>query len=304
MKSLFLTMCFALVCACGAQQTHNSRIDHVWGQTRRSDIFRGGGVVCEARSPDTPQTLKLRAVAARIAAENPATFSDVFDVSKMCLSVNPKIPGMDARTTPEAMRIDFSPQLMDLFASDDEVAAVLSHELAHVTLQHQGFGETPPRMTNDAVFLERQSESRKIQAAIVELAKAKADPQKIFILNAEFAKILEKMNKRIDEVYGEQNAHLNWLEQEADEVGAEFFVRAGFDRRAFINILWTSHRASGEERQACSELIDRTLREPDKAERPARGIQSHPSTCWRVYHLTVDEWAHTHAGEIARLGSM
>lgn len=304
MKSLFLAMCCALFCACGVKPQHNAQIDHVWGQTRRIHDYRSAAVVCESRNSENPHAVKLRAVAERIAKANPSTFSDPFDVSKLCLWVNPKIDGLDARTTPESMRIDFSPQLMDLFASDDELAAVLSHELAHVTLQHQGFGETPPRMVNDPMVLEWQLAGRKIQAEIVALAKAKADPEKIFALNAEFAKILKKVNKRIDDVYGEENAHLNWLEQEADEVGAEFFVRAGYDRRAFVNILWTSRAATSEERMACSELIDSALRDPHNAKRPSRGNKSHPSTCWRVYHLTVDEWAHAHAGELAKLDSM
>ncbi|MFZ9519065.1 MAG: M48 family metalloprotease [Silvanigrellaceae bacterium] len=301
MKPLFVGASLAWVIACAARSPENSQIDHIWGQTRRNNPALGASLVCRSTQPENPESAKLRALAARIANANPSAFSNEFDVSKMCFSVSPSIGGLDARTTPEALRIDFSPDLMALFANEDEMAAVLSHELAHVTLQHQGFGEAPPRMVSDELFVQLQSEGRLIQARIVELAKAKADPARIFELNAEFAMVMAQMNKRIDEVYGEENAHVNWLEQEADEAGAEFFVRAGFDRRAFIEILWTSHRSPDEERAACSRLIERALAEPRNAERPARGNKSHPSTCWRVYHLTVDEWEHAHAGEIAKL---
>jgi hypothetical protein len=237
---------------------------------------------------------RLSALAERIAQANRSVFEGSLEISKLCIGVNNTLAGLDARTIPETLTIGFSDGMLGHASSDDELAAVLSHELAHVTLQHQGFGETPPRMISDPQFLELRAESQNIQSQIVELAKNKADPEMFFALNSRFAVLLGRMNTRIDEVYGEENAHLNWMEQEADEAGAEFFVKAGFDKQAFINILWSTRRGDGEDKETCSVYLNAALRNPQSAKRPARGNKNHPATCWRVFHLLIDEWLVSH----------
>jgi hypothetical protein len=234
-------------------------------------------------------------LAERIAQANPSVFEGSLEVLKLCIGVNPSLAGLDARTTPETLTIAFSDGMLGHASSDDELAAVLSHELAHVTLQHQGFGETPARMFSDRQFLEIRAESQNIQSKIVELAKNNADPEMIFALNAQFAVLLGKMNTRIDEVYGEENAYLNWMEQEADEAGAEFFSKAGFDKQAFLKILWSTRRGGGEDKETCFTLINAALDDPKSAKRPARGNKNHPDACWRVFHLLIDEWLGSHS---------
>ncbi|MEY3901407.1 MAG: Peptidase family [Pseudomonadota bacterium] len=227
--------------ACSRGERQDAQPQHTWGETRRGLIPSTQGRPCNIEFSTTPEAVRLNALAARIVAANPQTFSDGLELSKMCIGVDPGLQVVDARTTPESLRVAFSRPLVQLAQTDGELAAVLSHELAHITLQHSGFSEFPPRMNVDPAFLRWKADAKSIQDQIVALATAKADPQKIFELNAEFAKILALMNQRIDEVYGESNAHLNWIEQEADEVGAELFIRAGFKQEDFVQILWTSH---------------------------------------------------------------
>jgi hypothetical protein len=73
----------------------------------------------------------------------------------------------------------------------------------------------------------------------------------------------------------------NWKEQEADEVGYEFYLRAGFrpDRFTHIhNILMAQSRSDGE----CQTLLR-------SGQLPPRGSASHPSSCWRIYNINQRE---------------
>lgn len=86
---------------------------------------------------------------------------------------------------------------------------------------------------------------------------------------------------REDLIQDGQGAASNWKEQEADEVGYEFYLRAGFrpDRFTFIhNILMAQSRSAGE----CSAL-------QAKGQLPSRGAASHPSSCWRIYNISQRE---------------
>lgn len=299
---ILLFSCILLSTACSGAGVSESRLHHVWGQTRRGELPRRPSRVCESSFSGTPAALSLQQLATRIAKANPQTFYDELAPANLCIGVDAALQGADARSTPEQLRIAFSSGLIGLAQNDGQLSAVLSHELAHLSLQHRGFAETPPLLGSDPNFTQLQSEGRKIQDDIVRLALAKADPQQIFALNDKFAEVLRRMNVRIDEVYGEKNAHVNWIEQEADDVGAEFFLRAGFNPDDYLEMLWRSARGQrGESRDDCEALVEAHRTEVSPAPRPERGAAVHPTTCWRVFHLTVDEWTHAHRAEIGTL---
>jgi predicted SprT family Zn-dependent metalloprotease len=76
-------------------------------------------------------------------------------------------------------------------------------------------------------------------------------------------------------------ASKNWMEQEADEVGYEFYLRAGFrpDRFTYIhNVLMTQSRGDRE----CENLLE-------AGSLPPRGFASHPSSCWRIHNINTRE---------------
>lgn len=298
-----LAFSFALFnVACSRAGVSDSLLKHVWGQTRRGELPRRPSRVCESSFSQSPAAVHLQQLALRIAEANPQTFYDELDPAHLCIGIDTALQGADARSTPEQLRIAFSSGLIGLAQNDGQLAAVLSHELAHLSLQHRGFAETPPLLGADSSFGQLQSEGRDIQAEIVRLALAKADPQQIFALNDKFAGVLRRMNTRIDEIYGEKNAHVNWIEQEADDVGAEFFLRAGFNPDDYIEILWRSVRGQrGETRDECEALIQAHRAQVLPAPRPERGSAVHPTTCWRVFHLTLDEWTHAHRAEIGTI---
>jgi predicted SprT family Zn-dependent metalloprotease len=86
---------------------------------------------------------------------------------------------------------------------------------------------------------------------------------------------------REDLIQDGPGAASNWKEQEADEVGYEFYLRAGFrpDRFTSIhNVLMAQSRSDGE----CSAL-------QAKGQLPPRGAASHPSSCWRIYNISQRE---------------
>lgn len=288
---------------CGSQGVeNNANVQHAWGQTHRGDIPSLSPERCIDDFYKSPASARLVALAQKIAVANRETFQNNLDLLHLCIGVNPNLPGVDAHSTPESLRIEFSNQMLLTAGRDGELAAILSHELAHLSLQHRGFGETPPVMDSDVQFSSWKAESKAIQDSIATLATQRARPEQIFALIEKFSSILAKMNQRIDEVYGERDAHRNWMEQEADEVGSEFFIRAGFDRMDYINILWkTRHDDDSQDRSDCQKMIENSEGNSSPLGRPERGQKSHPTMCWRVFHLTIDEWLHSHRNRISSM---
>ena len=289
--------------ACAFPTRSGSQVKHIWGETTRGAPLAGAPAQCPNSDPQTQQVTRLRQIAERIAQSNGDTFQGALDMSQMCIGVNATWSNIDARTQPEVKTVMFSPSMLMIAQNDDELAAVLSHELAHVTLQHAGFGEAPPRASLDPDFADAQARASALQSEIAKLAKMGGRDKEIFALSEQFAQLQKSMNERIDAIYGEKNAHLSWFEQEADEVGAEFFVKAGFKKEFYLSMLWRSSTASVEDYQKCQKLIEAALQQPGSAARPERGNKVHPTTCWRAFHLKVDEWSHAHASEIGTLGS-
>jgi hypothetical protein len=293
-KVLSFIFLFATLTGCSARESYGSRLTHTWGDTVRGSAPAGKAAACAESSDATFEVSRLNALLKRIADANPETFHGPLAPETFCLLVDNSITKKDARTQPEVKKIIFSRPLLAAAETDDELAAVLSHELAHVSLQHQGMGEWPPRMSTDSVFIELKRSAEAVQLEIATLAKQGSPQDLILTLAEKFGAIQKDINSRIDEVYGERNAHVSWIEQEADEVGAEFFVKAGFERDAFASILWKTIESTAEERTLCENTIVQVLNGLP-AQRPERGPKSHPNVCWRVFHLRVDEWHVSHA---------
>lgn len=80
------------------------------------------------------------------------------------------------------------------------------------------------------------------------------------------------------------SARYNWTEQEADEVGYELYLRAGFKASEYP---WLHERMLGSEVEACmiqiAEIADPT------EESLNRGTGTHPKSCWRVFDVRTLE---------------
>lgn len=298
--SVLVLFGIAVVTGCNESLQHQSRPMHAWGETKRGQPPVHRAANCPILDSTDSKLIRLRRVAERITENNPLVFEGSLALSELCIALNLEWDKPQAHSQPGAKIIFFSPQMLLRAQSDDELAAVLSHELAHISLQHQGFGEAPPRAFSDVRFLELNKAAIDLQKEIARLARKGGHDEEIFELSAKFAALQLQMNERIDLVYGEKNAHLNWIEQEADEAGAEFFVRAGFNPESYLSMLWRTSSATPDERIQCEQMIQNALQGPERI-RPERGNKNHPTTCWRSFHLKVDEWAHSHADEIDKL---
>jgi hypothetical protein len=276
-----------MLIGCGASSPpeNNSQIHHTWGE-----ISRGQAPTQKPRCPidPSPAAKRLNLVAKIIADGNPTVFRDTLHISNICIGVDKISTQKTAKTDPSTKTITFTLKLMALAQSDSQLAAIIAHELAHISLQHAGLGEISPRVMATAEGSALSEQQKQLQNKIRELAKANAPSSDVFKVNEEFKKVSDAINTLTDKIYEEKDAHINWIEQEADEVGAELFVHAGYSIHDFANILWLSAESSPQQIVACNELI--YMAWENGTERPERGNATHPTTCWRAFHLLVDEF--------------
>lgn len=297
MSRTILFVSIPALVSCGFARSFSSAVQHNWGDTTRGNPKAGRYEKCE-NSGDVEQSdghlRNLLLLLHRITESNPEVFTGPLSAAHICVEVDSQTQRAAAHSDPDKKRIVFTEQFLALAQSEGELAAVLSHELAHITLQHQGFGEIPPRVAQDPRFSELKVQADDIQRNIATLARSGADKSLIFALAHRFGALQEKMNRLIDFVYDEQNAHKNWFEQEADDVGSEFFIKAGFSQESFISMLWKFSQESQVDNHNCQKQIAAALAK-QSYKRPERGTKAHPSICWRAFHLQVDEWDAAHA---------
>jgi hypothetical protein len=82
---------------------------------------------------------------------------------------------------------------------------------------------------------------------------------------------------------------LNWTEQEADEVGYEFFLRAGFNANAYGkgNLDQLKRQDDPDGYELCLASLKGAL--GGSLVKIERGLSDHPSECWRAYDILVLE---------------
>jgi hypothetical protein len=92
--------------------------------------------------------------------------------------------------------------------------------------------------------------------------------------------------------------HAQWEEQQADEVGFELFIRAGFEPRAYTQIFnQLAHFISGVENCA-REVSPGSVPPRIHPDREPRGI--HPDDCWRYWNARYGE-PDRHDAEYSRI---
>lgn len=113
----------------------------------------------------------------------------------------------------------------------------------------------------------------------MEATLATLNSQKL-ALDPFFKQVRDDFDRFITDVAG-PGAKFNWTEQEADEVGYELYLRAGFKSEYYT---WLDRRLlpSAELETCLNENIAKKVA-------PLRGEKSHPSACWRIYNIEVLE---------------
>ncbi len=92
----------------------------------------------------------------------------------------------------------------------------------------------------------------------------------------------KKIEARQKHVLGPDYSNIldNWREQEADEVGYEYYLKAGFKPEFYGTRI--KDKGSQEYNQ-CEDILSK-LREGQQVT-IERGNESHPSECWRAYNI-------------------
>ncbi|MFO0679375.1 MAG: M48 family metalloprotease [Polyangiaceae bacterium] len=240
----------------------------------------------------------LEEIVAALVAANPTTFRGALAPEKFCIAV---VVGEDrnGNADPFSGLVRIETSVIARAANDAQVAGIVAHELAHVTMRHgvveydlgigekDGFERVPPKVREDAAWRD---------------AKKKGDDA------AAKKRALELVSK-------EELA--NSAELEADSVGLVLSLRAGLAPAEFTwgNRIEIEAQRPGpddapeltrEQRLALPAdwMWKRCLERIEKGEVPDRGADVHPSDCYRVYNARVTVPARMKAaGEERRLAS-
>ncbi|NBW40769.1 M48 family peptidase [bacterium] len=142
--------------------------------------------------------------------------------------------------------------LIDLVSSDDELATILSHEIAHVLAKH-----TQPDPIEEAKRIITGITSETARQAILQSASSAAGSLANLgaILTAELLKALLI------------NPNQQALELEADQLGLFIMAKAGYDPRSAI------------------QFWERMAHIPEFQQAPIEFLSSHPSSETRLKHL-------------------
>lgn len=133
-RSLPLFAAMLMSYACGGPR--DSDLMHVLGETRKAPAQALENCQTDARFK-TPSNAAayLRDIARQIMVANPSTFSGEYAFENFCFAVA-ETPAVNAYALPNNRGVVFNTGIFKIFQNDADVAAILSHELAHVTRQH------------------------------------------------------------------------------------------------------------------------------------------------------------------------
>jgi hypothetical protein len=108
---------------------------HIFGRTAISPS--SSEISCEDGKTHPEAVRYVRQVASWMMQKNPETFGGPYSPSHFCFAVGSSV-GMNASASVENKKIFVSIDLLKMeSAKDADIAAVLAHELAHITMQHK-----------------------------------------------------------------------------------------------------------------------------------------------------------------------
>lgn len=288
MKALLVVLTACLLAACNKEST--SSLWHDFGDTSRSRQILAS---CQQRNSEEFREFDtyLQDIGHFIMENNPASFRGDFAPNKFCFDAidDERFGGSAAHTG----RIRLTIGMIAASENDAQVAAVIAHELAHVTMGHV-YGALHPIVESQPRWGELYEHSIRIYDALEKqeelLNRTSGDEQRqiqerIAALNRELQLISDEMIEFASSILGSQEIVANWKEQEADEVGYELYLRAGFLPSQFG--WFFSSTQSEEERSRCQAILAEAQNNPVLA--PYRGTEAHPHFCWRLYNIDILE---------------
>lgn len=161
-----------ILSGCRVRSISPSKTKHIFGRTSVQPSEKLSPCVDGASYPAAVSY--IRELADRIMSRNPETFREDYAPEKFCFEVV-DIPGVNASASPATGLVTIRAELLRLTTTGDApVAAVLAHELAHVTMQHRRRDPVSEDLPKDIdlVELERRMEAQRAWRAKISASRA------------------------------------------------------------------------------------------------------------------------------------
>lgn len=245
---------------------------------------------------ETPKaTAYVIDVARRVMAANPSVFRDDLAFENFCFGVRFNDTGGRAFADADSRSFYIETGMLQRVQNDAQLAAVVSHELAHVSLRHfhGGYPVSGPAITAAA------TEVRRISARIFD-EETRPTGEENALLNGELRAQNEIINNAITAQFGAGILN-NWVEAEADRIGAQLYLAAGFTsdelawraqqiviaRQRNEDVHGPPPQISAQER---INLAYEGCHVSDRANmpQPERGNLRYPLECWSIWNLRHD----------------
>lgn len=335
-RSWLLLLAASACCIAGCKTPRSdSQLQHEFGETQVPKTAAACATIPDEHEADTQRYAVAREYVAKLAAfivehpENRQTFAGPYQLGGFCFSI--KQDPMENASGNANGRITFWTGRILRAKNDTDLASTLSHELAHVTMQH---GERTIAVfkayASDFVAMNSHIASTETQfKGMLETARAECQTsscvetlQKLSDLlplrpasfgNGGFSSSLQELEGLWGDTPNAQALLLDlrekwdegavlkerWLksmkehlslarrhELEADEVGFEIYLRAGFKKEAYAS----KHLAEGQITASDPETATATClaRLAEQGEN-AGSFDTHPSGCFRALNINIDE---------------
>ena len=276
-------------------------------ETRRQTVVTLSSCQDEANPNLMKTDLYVQNLKRKITTANPDIFSEDLNAADICLGVKlTKSQRAWAEADKRSAKIDSG--LIMRVKNDDQLAFTMAHELAHITMRHAPLDGIPIEGADreDARELLRRHQAKYEEI----LAWPKDGPREVFErLQRELREINQELNNIIVDHHGEE-AVSNWMETEADVVGAYYYLRSGFDP---LEVTWRldqivialndagldprtqSHgpgydphgpppAMTSDQRVARALAVCRLDLGPF-SEPPIRGTHRYPMPCWQIWNI-------------------
>ncbi len=282
MKTLFLLISFIVVSAQAVE-------------LRRDTPFPFEECDQAQNLTETPKALAyVTEIARRIMAANPTVFRDDLAFNNFCFGIRFNNTGGRAFADAESRSFYVETGMLSRVQNDAQMAVVVAHELAHVSLRHfhGGYPVSGPAITAAATEIRRISSQLNLQE--------NRNPEASGRLNSQLRTNEAVINDAITAQFSAGILN-NWVEAEADRTGAQLYLAAGFTSD---EISWRTQQIviahqrnedvhgpapaiSAQERtrlayEGCNVTNPSSMSQPD------RGHLRYPLECWSIWNLRHD----------------